>query len=245
MKIREIILEGGNAIPESTPVKREDVSGVVTAAKLLIPQPLHKNLQANIGSAGFKIESGDIDVMVEAVDVVELFKTQGSKDPVKEAKQLLAAHFRQQGVDAVPNGRNVSIAVKYVEQSTKQGKIAQVDVMVVHDAGIVAPWHQHGPRGSYGDPDFKGSSIFILLNSIGKPLGLKFDAFGAKLLRRDDNSVVGRTRDEVAKILLHHGASGNDLNSVKSIVKALANDPRKDEKLAQAREDEKKGLITL
>ena len=49
----------------------------------------------------------------------------------------------------------------------------------------------------------------------------------------------------MAKILLNPQATGNDLNSVKSIMRALENDPMKDEKLAQAREDEIKGLIML
>lgn len=123
--------------------------------------------------------------------------------------------------------------------------VAQVDVMVINDAALVAPYHQHGPRGSYSDPDFKGQPIFILMNSVGKALGYKFDAFGAKLLRRDDNTVVARDRDSVAKALLNPRATGDDLNSVKSIMRALENDPMKDAKLAQARDDEAKGLIVL
>jgi hypothetical protein len=109
----------------------------------------------------------------------------------------------------------------------------------------VAPYHQHGPRGSYADPEFKGSDIFIVMNSIGKALGLKFDAFGGKLMRRDDNTVVAKNRDAVAKILLNSKATADDLNSVKSIVKALENDPERDAKLAQARESAAKDIINL
>jgi len=64
-------------------------------------------------------------------------------------------------------------------------------------------------------------------------------------LRRDDNTVVARDRDSVAKILLNPKATGDDLNSVKNILQALANDPEREQKLAQARGDEAKGLITL
>ena len=157
----------------------------------------------------------------------------------------MAQFFTAKNIEANVNGRNVSIGIVYTASATGQQNLAQVDVMVIHDVGIVAPYHQHGPRGSYEDPDFKGSPIFMLINSIGKALGLKFDAFAAKLMRRDDNTVVARDRDEVAKILLNPSASGNDLNSVKSIMAALANDPQKEAKLAQARDDEKKGLLTL
>ena len=113
------------------------------------------------------------------------------------------------------------------------------------DVPTVAPYHQHGPRGSYADPDFKGSDIFIVMNSIGKALGLKFDAFGGKLMRRDDNSVVARDRDAVAKILLNPDATADDLNSVKQMLHALRYDPQRDPKLAQARADAARGLISL
>jgi hypothetical protein len=231
--------EGGNAIPTSIPVAKNDVAAIVAAAKKALPADLLKRIQTDIGSAGYKVESGDIDVMVEAEDVVALFQTQNEKNPVLAAKKALEAFFRGKGIEAKTNGNNVSIGIPY-------GKaVAQVDVMVINDAALVAPYHQHGPRGSYADPDFKGQPIFILMNSVGKALGYKFDAFGAKLLRRDDNTVVARDRDSVAKALLNPRATGDDLNSVKSIMRALENDPMKNEKLAQARDDEAKGLIVL
>ncbi len=233
------LFEGGNAIPSSIPVAKNDVKAIVDAAKKALPADLLKRVQTDIGSAGYKVESGDIDLMVEAEDVITLFNTTGEKNPLLAAKKALENYFRGQGIEAKVNGNNVSIGIPYKDA------VAQVDVMVIHDASIVAPYHQHGPRGSYNDPEFKGQPIFILMNSIGKALGLKFDAFGAKLLRRDDNTVVARDRDAVAKILLNPKATADDLNSVKSILRALETDPEKDAKLAQARDDEVKGLITL
>jgi hypothetical protein len=240
-----VIREGGNAIPTSTPVKKEDVATVVNQAKELLPAELVKRIQTDIGSAGYKVESGDIDVMVEAEDVVNFFNTHESKDPVKDAKLKLKDYFSKKGVEANVNGRNVSIGIIYAESGTGQKKTAQVDVMVIHEAGLVAPWHQHGLRGMYDDPEFKGSELFMLISSIAKHLGLKFDAFGAKLLRRDNNEVVGRTRKQVAKILLGPKAKEDDLNSVKSALKALENDPDREGKLAQARQDASKGLMRL
>jgi hypothetical protein len=239
------LVEGGNAIPTSRPVEQSDVAAVVKIAKMEMPPSLKKGLQTDIGSAGYKtVPSGDIDLMIEAEDVVNLYQTASDKDPVKAAKQALASFFSAKGIEAKVNGRNVSIGIKYPTKAGGEG-YAQVDLMVVQDAKIVAPWHQHGPRGSYKDPNFKGESNFILMNSIAKHLGLKFDAFGAKLMRRDDNTVVGRTRKEVAKILLGNTAKEDDLNSVKSMIDALKNDPDKESKLAQARADAVKGLITL
>lgn len=244
------IYEGGNAIPESNAVNKEDVAGVISTTKRELPQQLLQNLQIDIGSAGYKVQSGDIDVMVDSADVVDLFKTQDSKDPVKEAKQSLAKFFIAKGIRANLNGRNVSIGIAYKEHATGLLKLAQVDVMVIGDVSIVAPYHQHGPRGMYSDTGFKGNAIFLLISSISKALGLKFDAFGAKLMRRDDNEVIARTRDEVAKQLFNATAmgrapNGDDLNSVNTIMAALANDPDKEAKLAQARQDQAKGLISL
>lgn len=244
MRINEFtklkINEGGNAIPDSTDVPREHVAQVVADAKSLLPKQLLNNLQADIGSAGFKsTPAGDIDLMIEAQDLVDTFQTAGAKDPVKDAKKKLEAFLQQKGYVSKVAGRNVHVGIPF------EGGLAQVDYMIINDAGVVAPWHQHGPRGSYSDPEFKGSDIFIVMNSIAKSMGLKFDAFGAKLMRRDDDTVVGRSRDEVAKILLNPGATGDDLNSVKAILNALKTDPRKDDKLAQARDDAARGIVNL
>jgi len=226
--------EGGNVFADAVDIKKEYVPGVVTALKKLLPQ---FDLQADIGSAGYKVASGDMDMFMDQQQVVDAFK---AKDE-KVAKQELAKFIQSKGFDTAVKGRNVHVRVPLPD-----GTFAQVDLMVIPNSAGVAPWHQHGPRGSYEDPDFKGAPIFIVMNSIGKALGYKFDAFSGRLLRRDNNEVVaGPDRDEVAKVLLNPQASGSDLNSVKAILKALAKDPQRDAKLAQARDDVAKGLITM
>jgi hypothetical protein len=117
--------------------------------------------------------------------------------------------------------------------------------MAIHEAKLVAPWHQHGQRGMYDDPDFKGSELFMLISSIAKHMNLKFDAFGARLVHRDTGDVVARTRKQVAKVLLGPKAKESDLNSVKDALKALEKDPDREGKLAQARQDAAKGLMRL
>lgn len=238
------LVEGGAAIPNSRPVARDDVRAVIEQVRAMLPKEISKNLQTDIGSAGYKIQSGDIDVFVEAQDVVDYFGTGDQKDPVKAAKQMLKQYFIQQGLESLVSGRNVHIGVPYSSTGTPKG-LAQVDVMVISDAGIVAPWHQHGLRGQYDDPEFRGSEVFMLMSSLAKYQNLKFDAFGAKLMQRDTNQVVGRTRKEVAKILLGPRAKESDLDSVKSIMAALKDDPNREGKLAQARQDAAKGLFRL
>jgi hypothetical protein len=242
---RRNLREGGNEIPDASAVAKNDVPGVVELAKKAMPGQLLKNVQLHIGSAGYKVESGDIDIMVEADDVVDFFGTGNLPDPVKAAKVMLKKHFESQGVVASVNGRNVSIGIDYKQSTTGQSRRAQVDVMVIKEASLVAPWHQHGLRGMYDDPNFKASELFILLSSIAKHLNLKIDPFAAKLINRDTGEVVGRTRKEVAKILLNPRAKESDLNSVGSVLKALEFDADIDGKLAQARQDSAKGLLRL
>lgn len=243
------LFEGGNAIASSEPVNKEDVPTVVDIARRQLPKELLKNLAVDIGSAGFKtVPAGDIDLMIEASDLIELFKTHSDpKDSTLAAKKSLEEYFRAKGIDANTKGRNVHIGIPYKQKSTNQVKIAQVDVMVIDDVKMVAPWHQHGPRGMYSDPEFVGNAIFILISSIAKPLGLKFDPFSAKLIDRQTGKVVARTRDQVAKVLFNPvpKEKGDALNSVKSIMKALDKDPDREIKLAQARDDANKGVIKL
>jgi hypothetical protein len=227
------LIESGNVFDGTADIKKEFAPKLLKDVQALIPS---LQMQPHIGSAGFKIASGDMDVFVDERAVIELT---GAPDE-KAAKKVLAGMILKKGLEVAVKGRNV-----HVKMPLPDGTFGQVDIMVIPDAADVAPWHQHGPRGSYDDPDFKGGHVFILINSIGKYLGVKFDAFGGKLLSRETNDVVAKGRDQVAKILLNPNATGDDLNSVKSIMRALANDPHKDEKLAQARSDASKGIINL
>ncbi len=230
------LYEGGNIFGDGD-IAKEYVKGVVDHVQLDLPSGI--KAIPDIGSAGYKVSSGDMDLFIDAAALMQKF---GVADD-KKAKEALAQFMAAKGYPTKISGRNVHIEVPY---KTPNGlRKVQVDLMVIADADIVAPWHQHGPRGMYDQPGFKGSHNFMLMSSIAKHLGLKFDPFGAKLINRDTNEVVGRTRKEVAKILLGPKAKEDDLNSVASMMKALASDPDREGKLAQARQDQAKGLITL
>ena len=256
------LYEGGNAIPTSQPVEPEDVPQVVAIARREMPPALLKNLKVDIGSAGYKkndkkelIASGDIDLMFEAGDAVALFQTENNpKDPVLAAKKAMETYFVAKGMEADVNGKNVSVGIKYTTAKGGQG-YAQVDYMFIHDVDIVAPYHQHGPRGSYDDPAFKGKHNFIVMASIAKALNMKFAPFDAHLVYRDTNQPVpdpvsgkpARTMDQVAHVLISPAASAKDLYTVKSMVAALEEyDPvNANAKLKQARDDQAKGLVTM
>jgi hypothetical protein len=234
------LYEGGNVFDNTSAVAKDNVATVVDTVKRELPSALQKKVMADIGSAGYKVESGDIDLFLDAQATIKNF---GAEDE-KQAKQALAQYFQAKGYAVKVMGRNVHVDVPYKLADGKQA-YAQVDLMIIADAKRVADWHQHGPRGMYDDPNFKGNQLFILLNSIGKFLGVKVDAFGGTVMRRDDNSVVADTREAAAKVLLNPGAHAADLNSVATVLKALEGDPDREGKLAQAKQDQAKGLLTL
>ena len=229
-----ILNEGGNVFPDVSPIKREYVPGIIKDIQKIMPFGI--NIIPDIGSAGYKVESGDMDVFVDAGKLAQLFNTPDEK----YTKLALKQYIEKEGFQVALSGRNV-----HVRMPVPDGTFVQLDIMVIPNAAKVAPFHQHGPSGQYDDPDFKGGQLFILYSSIAKSLGLKFSPFEGKLVNRETGVVVADDKDSVAKILLNPKATAADLASVKTIMKALASDPARDAKLAQAREDAKKGLINL
>lgn len=234
------LYEGGNVFDNTSAVAKADVATVVDTVKLQLPSSLQNKVIADIGSAGYKIESGDIDLFIDERAAVKNFEA----DDAAGAKQALAQYFQAKGFQTAVKGRNVHVDVPYTAADGKQ-RYAQVDLMIIADARRVAAWHQHGPRGMYDDPKFKASHLYILLNSLAKFKNMKVDAFAGTLNQRADNSVVSQDRDEIAKILLNPEAKSSDLDSATAVMKALEGDPDREGKLAQARQDVAKGVLTL
>lgn len=231
------LYEGGNIFDGTGDIPKEYVPSVINLMQSEVPSGI--KVIPDIGSAGYKVKSGDMDLFIDADQLMTKFESPDEKS----VKVALSQYFNAKGYSTSIKGRNVHVKVPY---TTDKGKaFVQVDLMIIKDAARVADWHQHGPRGMYDDPNFKASHLFILLNSIGKFLGFKVDAFAGTLLRRDNNEVVADNRADAAKILLNPKAKPTDLNSVASVMKALENDPDKEGKLAQAKQDVAQGTLTL
>lgn len=233
IRFKFFLLEGGNIWADIGPIKKSDVPEIIKDIRKIIPSSI--NIITDIGSAGFKKESGDMDVFLDAQSVMDFFDASDEK----AARKALKNYLEGQGYEVALSGKNVHLKLRLKDNPV------QVDLMVIPDAARVAPFHQHGLTGEYDDPDFKAGHIFILLSSIAKALGMKFNPFDGTLTDRETGKVIANTKESVAKVLLNDKATAKDISSVKSILKALKDDPRAEEKLAQARDDQKKGIIKL
>lgn len=209
-----LLVEGGNVFPDVEPFTKDEAATIFQTLKSVSPTELELN---PIGSAGFKSTSGDMDVMVDADQAIELFNVADEK----QARAALSQYFKDKGLQSARSGINVHVKVP------NKDKFAQVDVMLVKSAGRVSKFHQHDY--SVADTPFKGKHKQILLSTLAKntisrdyPDGLKWSGFRGLIDRKTDN-LVSDDVDEIAIILLGPGATSKDLGNVETILNKIPN----------------------
>lgn len=219
-----ILNEGGNVWPDVDPFSKAEAPAILQRAQSVMPPGI--NL-IPVGSAGHKASSGDMDLMVDADQVLQSF---GVKDE-KTARAALKTSMTDRGIAAAQTGINVHLKIPNGD------KFAQVDIMLVKNAGQVSKFHQHDY--SIEKTPFKGVHKHILLSSMAKetrtadyPFGLMWSGFQG-LFGRDQagkkGALITQDPDEVATILIGPGATGADLGSVERILNKLpqgVKDPR-------------------
>jgi hypothetical protein len=219
-----ILLEGGNVWPDVEPFTKDAFQPILDQAQAAMPNGIEL---IPVGSSGHKELSGDMDLVVDEAQMLKYFD---AKD-AKTARAALEQHFINQGFESKRTGINVHIRIPNGDT------FAQVDIMVVKDAGDVSKFHQH----DYSIPNtpYKGLHKHILLSSIAKetvtdafPNGMMWSGFQG-LFARDANGKKGElitnNIDDVAKILLGADKAARDLGNVETILAALpggAEDPK-------------------
>ena len=219
------IFEGGNVFKDgdgralTQRINQTDVKPTLAWLDLMLPG---LDLQNNtLGSTGLKPTSGDLDVAVDANRVTkeqlttrlsQWAQSHGFKPEDYVRKTGTAVHFKTPIVGNPANG--------YV----------QTDFMFLKNV----PWSKFvltAPANS----EYKGVDRNVLMNSMAKSMGYKLNQI-AGIADRATNQVITDDPDKVAKLLLNKSATRDDLYSVETIIQALANDPKRDAKLADARE---------
>ena len=219
------IFEGGNVFKDgdgralTQRINQTDVKPTLAWLDQMLPG---LDLQNNtLGSTGLKPTSGDLDVAVDANRVTkeqlttrlgQWVQSHGFKPEDYVKKTGTAVHFKTPIVGNPANG--------YV----------QTDFMFLKNV----PWSKFvltAPANS----EYKGVDRNVLMNSMAKSMGYKLNQI-AGIADRATNQVITDDPDKVAKLLLNKSATRDDLYSVETIIQALATDPKRDAKLADARE---------
>jgi len=211
------INEGGNVVPNAVELTKQNFPSVMANLEKVLPQGIKLY---PIGSAGKKEVSSDIDVLVDAAELMKAF-------PAKELKlsrQALEHYFKGKGLFAARTG--VSIHVGIPIGNTDQ--LVQVDIMAVENAAAAQPLHTHDYSQ---DPTMKGGTLHAiwadLANMSSTPdLSLMMSPYKG-LVNRATKELITNDKDQIAKHIIGPDATAQDMGSVHSILNALKPYPEK------------------
>ena len=220
-----ILKEGGNVFKDQNGriltqrINQADVNPTLAWLEMMLPG---LDLQNNkLGSTGLKPTSGDLDI---AVDTNEISKDQlaarlsqwatshGFKPEEYVKRSGISVHFK-----TPINGRPTTGHV-------------QTDFMFLTNV----PFSKFILTAA-ADSKYGGSDRNVLINSMAKSMGYKLNQ-NTGIVDRATNAIISDDPDKIARLLLNNRATKEDLYSVETIVAALGQDPKRDAKLADARQ---------
>jgi hypothetical protein len=220
MKIREIIVEGGNVWKgdmQTIRIPRDLVSPTVSFLEQITGLPLLNNM---LGTTGKAETSGDIDLSVDASTI--------TKDELTAKLKTWAAQ-NDETAQTKKTGNSVHFRCPIAGKNFLN--YVQVDFMFFEDMTF-SHWVYRAPVES----QFKNAARTILIASVAKYFGLRFSPERGLVNRENDKPLAqAKNPDYIAKLILNKKATGKDLGSVESILTALKNDPLRDKKLEDAR----------
>jgi hypothetical protein len=218
------LAEGGNVFkdsqgqPRTQRINLADIVPTVRWLEGVTTLELENNM---LGSTGLKPTSGDLDLAVDSNAV----------DKNTFAEQL-GQWVRDQGQDPRDWVKRSGTAVHFltpIAGDPRRGYV-QTDFMFVPKPGYSKFMMRADPESAY-----KGVTRNVMLSSIAKAQGYKINATHG-LIDRASERVISDDPAAIARRLLHPQAAAEDLASVERIVRALANDPRREEKLRDFRD---------
>jgi len=213
------LLEGGNIWKDKLATQRIDKKDVVPTVQFLEKITGLKLADNLLGSTGIKDTSGDIDVAVDA-----------NKVDKNQLQAKLDAWAKNNDPTALTKKTGVSVHFRTPINGNPNNGYIQSDFMFLNDVPF-ALWSMKA------NPSFfKGAHKHIVLASVAKPLGLKW-SFAQGLTDRNTGEPVkgGKDANLVAKALFGPKATTETISTVENMLAALANDPDREKKLADAR----------
>ena len=218
------LTEGGNIFKDASGraltqrINQTDVKSTIAWLEQLTGMDLQDN---TLGSTGRKPTSGDLDLAVDA--------NQFTKEQMVQQLTQWAQMNRLRPEDYIRKS-GISVHFKTPINGRPDSGYVQTDFMFLKDVPF-SKFILSAPA----DSAYKGQDRNVLMNSIAKSMGYKLNQ-NAGLQDRVTNEIISNDPDAIAQILLNKQATRNDLHSVETIVRALEKDPKKDDKLKDARE---------
>jgi len=220
-----ILKEGGNVFKDQNGriltqrINQADVNPTLAWLEMMLPG---LDLQNNkLGSTGLKPTSGDLDIAVDANEI--------SKDQLAARLSQWATSHGFKPEDYVKRS-GISVHFKTPINGRPTAGHVQTDFMFLTNV----PFSKFVLTAA-ADSKYGGSDRNVLMNSIAKSMGYKLNQ-NAGIADRATNEIISDDPDKIAKLLLNNRATKEDLYSVETIVAALEQDPKRDAKLADARD---------
>jgi len=220
-----MITEGGNVFRDpqgNARTQRINLADIPATVKWLEQVTGVELSNSMLGSTGQKPSSGDLDLGIDSNKI--------NKD---QFAAMLSDYVSRNGQDPRDWVKKSGISVHFLTPIAGRANrgFVQTDFMFVPKL----EWARFMLAGSPADSDYKGASRNILINSMGKALGYKLNQ-SAGLMDRATNELISDDPDEIARMLLNAKATGDDLRSVETILQALRNDPKREQKLSDFRD---------
>jgi hypothetical protein len=205
----------GNIIPNAVPVTKLNYQATLHELSIILPVGLST---FPFGSAGKKEISGDIDMLIDADELMKIFP----ETDIKHSRKLLQDYFISRGLFSVRSGVSVHVGIPIGND------IVQVDLMSVENAKDIQKLHDH----DYDNPTMSGKTVVSMWCDMANltSSGLMISPYKGLLIRQT-RDFLSCDKDVIAKIILNPTATGEDMRSPKNILRAVAGNPIKTEYL--------------
>lgn len=234
MKLTEFthqLQEGGNIFktPQgtsaTTKIARADI---VPTLKLLEPALGIPLVDAILGSAGKKAQSGDIDISVDPEQITK-------DELIRRLKQWVKQVHQQMPDDWVKKS-GISVHFKMPIRNDPKLGYVQIDFMVHQGGDPETEWMKFSMYSAGDDSAYSGADRNMLMSSIAKAQGMKY-SWQKGLIRRDDESLISKHPDQIAVKLLGPQFDHTALLSVETIQSALDDRPDLKARMLQLADD--------
>ena len=219
MKLQELhtmtLLEGGEVFKNAdgtSRTQRINLADIKPTLVWLSKVSGLPTLDMTLGSVGKKTSSGDLDIAVDANLI--------SKD---QLISRLSQWVQSQNQDPKQYVKKSGISVHFLTpiRGDEANGFVQVDWMFDQDP----KWLKFGMFSAGDNSKYTGADRNLLMSSVAKALGMKY-SWQKGLIRRDDESLISKDPDQIAKKMFGAQYNKDVFLSVETLQDAIHKTPK-------------------